>query len=210
MANICAPPPPVCRTTIYPSFQTPISARRIPECSPPDCPQECTGGNPAVRSTSLGTLDREKFLEGWITSQLFTRGQVECHEHPLGKRDGGWWADAFRPHVGGGGNDFKSGSKLWALKWGRVSNELLLQAKQWTLEALSYLVDWGIVSDLNVVALYVSSNVMKISIKITGPGVSRAFVYEGTAMPDATWLWEEYRPGRATTKVPINQRALVA
>jgi phage gp46-like protein len=210
MKNVCAPPAPICRTTNYPVFNTPISARRIPECSPPPCPTECTGGNPAVRVTSFGTIDRSKWIEGWITSQLFTRGQVECDEHPLGKRDGGWWADSFRPRVGGGGNDFRSGSKLWALKWSYVTNDTLLTAKQYTLDALSYLIDWGIVATMDVTTLYVSHNVMHINVKITGPGVSRAFVFEGTAMPNSTWLWEEYRPGQATTKVPLSQRALVA
>ena len=196
--HICAPPEPVCRTKEYPIFKTPISTRRVPECSPPPCPGECTGGNPGINITSLGTLDREKWIEGWITGQLFTRGQVECEEHPLGKRDGGWWADAFRTNVRGGqGASFKSGSKLWALKWSYVTNEALITAKAYATEALSYLIDWGIVATLKVTALYVSHNVMHIRVAITGPGVSTGFVFEGTAMPNSTWLWEEYRPGQA-------------
>lgn len=204
MLNVCAPPPPRCKTRNYPVFQTPISSRRVPECSPPACPQECTGGNPAVRVTSMGTLDREKFIEGWITRQLFTRGRIECDEHPLGKADGGWWADSFRP------DQFRSGSKLWALKWSYVTNETLMKAKEYTLQALYYLTGWGIVSTMNVTPLFVSHNVMHIKIRITGPGISMDMVFEGTAMPDSTWLWQEYRPRGATTKVPISQRALVA
>jgi phage gp46-like protein len=209
MLNVCAPPKPVCRTTNYPLFQTPISSRRIPECSPPACPGECTGGSPAARVNSMGTLDREKWIEGWITRQLYTRGRVECEEHPLGKADGGWWADSFRP-VAGNAARFKSGSKLWALKWSSVTNETLLKAKQYTLEALSYLIDWGIVATMNVTTLFVSHNVMHIRIAITGPGVSQNLVFEGMAMPNSTWLWEEYRPRGATTQVPLSQRALVA
>jgi phage gp46-like protein len=204
MRNVCAPVAPRCRTRNYPLFQTPISTRRVPECSPPTCPTECTGGNGALNVTNLGTLDREKWIEGWITQQLFTRGQIECEEHPLGKRDGGWWADSYRS------DQFKSGSKLWALKWSRVTNEALVTAKQYTMEALSYLLNWGLVSTLTVTPMYVSHNVMHILIKITGPGTSRQLVFEGTAMPNSTWLWEEYRPGKATTTVPLYQRALVA
>lgn len=212
MLNVCAPPPPRCVTRNYPVFQTPISSRRVPECSPPDCPGECTGGNPAVRVTSMGTLDREKFIEGWITQQLFTRGRVECEDHPLGKSDGGWWADSFRPDTGGGGRTgggrFVSGSKLWALKWRTVTNDTLIRAKQYAQEALAYLVDWGFVSTLNIATFYVSHNVMHIKVAISGPGVSSGMIFEGTAMPDSTWLWQEYRPHGAVTNVPLSQRAL--
>ena len=201
----CTPPPPDrCRNINYPLFQTPISSRRVPECSPPPCPTECIGGNPNLHMTVFGTLDRSKWIEGWITSQLFTRGQIECEEHPLGKRDGGWWADAFRS------DRFKSGSKLWALKWSIANNEALISARQYATEALNYLVAWGIVATLEVRSRYMSRSVMLLSVKITGPGISRELVFQGTAMPDATWLWEEYRPGGATTTVPIEQRALVA
>ena len=191
--SACTPPPePVCRSRNYPLFKTPISAQRTPECSPPRCPTECTGGNPNVRINNLGTLDRSKWIEGWITTQLFTRGQIDCEDHPLGKRDGGWWADAFRT-----GLAFRSGSKLWALKWERVTNATLMKAKEYTVEALSYLLAWGVVSSLTVTPTYVSHNVLHITIKITGPGVSQQLVFEGTALPNSVWLWEEYRPGQA-------------
>jgi len=202
--NICAPPKPVCRTTEFPSFERPITMRRVPECSPPTCPQECVGGNAALHINNLGTIDRDRWLEAWIIGQLFTRGRVECDEHPLGKRDGGWWADSFRT------DQFSSGSKLWSLKWRVANNEALITARQYALEALGYLTTWGLVATLDVRAMYASRQVMNLFVKITGPGISRELVFQGTAMPDATWLWEEYRPGRASTTVPLGERALVA
>jgi len=202
--NVCAPPKPVCRTVNYPIFEKPLSHRRVPECSPPTCPQECYGGNPALHINALGTIDREKWIEGWITTQLFTRGHIDCEEHILGKTDGGWWADSFRTDT------FSSGSKLWALKWHVANNEALITAKDYALAALNYLIDWGIVATLAVRTFYVSRNVMNLIVKITGPGISREMVFQGTAMPDATWLWAEYRQGAATTTTPLSQRALVA
>jgi len=202
--NICAPTQPRCGTTNYPLFQLPISDRRIPECSPPTCPQECTGGNAALHPTNFGTLDRSRWIEGWIIRQLFTRGRVECEEHYLNKRDGGWWADSFRS------DSFSSGSKLWSLKWGRVNNETLILAKRYAADALQPLLAWGVVATLIVGARYVSHSVLQITVAITGPGVSRDLAFQGSAMPNSTWLWEEYRPGAATTMIPISQRALVA
>ena len=204
MRNVCAPPPERCRSTNYPLFQTPISSRRTPESGPDTCPAVCEGGNPTLHVTNLATLDRSKWIEGWITRQLFTRGQIECNEHYLEKRDGGWWADSFRS------DSFRSGSKLWALKWGRVNNDTLLTAKRYAEEALQYLLTWGIVATLNVRPMYVSHNVMQLIVTITGPGTSRVLAFQGSMMPNSTWLWEEYRPGAAQTNVPMQQRALVA
>jgi len=188
---ICAPPQPVCRTVNYPLFERPITMRRVPECTPAPCPTDCTGGNPALHVNNLGTLDRDKWLESWIIRQLFTRGRVECEEHPLGKADGGWWADSFRT------DQFSTGSKLWSLKWSYATNEALITAKRYALEALNWLINWGIVATLDVTTLYTSRKVMSLIVKITGPGISRTMAFQGMAMPDSTWLWEEYRPGQA-------------
>jgi len=188
MINPCAPAPPRCRTRFLPLFQPGISSRRIPECGPDYCGLlDC--GSPNWRVSNAGTLDRSRWLEGWIATQLFTRGAVSCEEHPLGKRDGGWWADAFRRET------FKSGSKLWSLAWSPVTNDTLVTAKQYAIEALQYLLAWGIVSTLTVDALYISRHVMQLRVKVTGPGVSTSLAFEGQAVPNSGWLWQEYRAG---------------
>lgn len=207
----CAPPPPRCRDRIIPPFKPGISTRRIPLCASAgcDCDQQGMG---EWYVTYRNTLDRTQWIKGWAITQLFTRGQVECADSPVGartpppgeplsgatpagKRSGGWWADSFR---GGARNpttgtnrQFRSGSLLWTLKWSRVTNRTLMNAKAYAEDALSYLVAWGICSRIEINASYVSRNVMRLAIRLFGPGVSTSVVLEGTAgHPDATYLWK--------------------
>jgi len=184
--NPCAPAPQRCIETLEHPFQPGISTRPSPRCSGDVCNLfACGGGN--WRVSNQGTLDRSRWIEGWIMTQLLTRGQIDCEEHPLGENEGGWWADAFRADA------FKSGSKLWALQWAHADNDALLTAKQYATEALSYLVNWGIVSTLIITPFYITRSVIQLHISIAGPGVSSAFVVEGQAMAKADWLWREYQ-----------------
>lgn len=189
----CNPTPSdPCRSPIYPLFSTGISPRQIPLCGDgPYC--ECEGQSIArYRITPAGTLDRSHWIEGWIIGQLLTRGEVSCEEHVLRKRDGGWWADSFRKPAG----QFRSGSKLWSLQWSFVTNEALIMAKQFANQALQYLLAWGIASTLKIDTSYVSRNVMRLQVKVIGPGLmTQTIIVDGQAMPNAGWLWQEYKPG---------------
>jgi phage gp46-like protein len=187
--NPCAPPVERCESPNYPLFTPGISTRMIPQCSVSfcDCPQVAVG---RYRVTAQGALDRSHWIEGWIINQLSTRGEVSCEEHPLGKRDGGWWADSFRTPAG-----FRSGSKLWSLQWRHVTNDALITAKQYASEALQYLVVWGIASRLIVETSYISRNVMQLAVKVIGPGnLTGNITVQGQSMPNAGWLWQEYKP----------------
>jgi len=201
--HICAPPPPRCRTRSYPLFQPPIASRRIPLCRPPNC-EGIQEGDPNLHVNKMGTLDRNDWLRGWVIKQLFTRGQVECGDRDSGEhppyikhpRLGGWWADAFRGNtsVTSRGSAFRSGSKLWTLQWNHVTNQTLMQAKDFAFEAISYLVAWGIASKIDIVPWYISRRVMRLDITIKGPGASDVNItVQGSAMPDSRYLWEEYK-----------------
>ena len=186
--NPCLPPQDPCRSPVVPLFNSPLSFRQIPLCEGPycDCPQPSYA---RMRITAAGTLDRSRWLEGWIIAQLITRGEVSCEEHPLKQRAGGWWADAFRNPAG-----FKTGSKLWALQFSLATNDAMIMAKQYATQALNPLLAWGIASRINIGVSYVSKKVMKLDIDVTGPGASASAAVQGTAMPDSGWLWQEYRP----------------
>ena len=217
---ICDPGDDRCVKPIEPPFLPGISVRHSPSCYDHVCATvfNCDFGN--WRITNENTLDRAKWIEGWIMTQLLTRGFVDCEEHPLAKRGGGWWADAFRnppgpQGAGGRATEFKSGSKLWALNWGggRVpgpgggaTNDLLLRAESYAIEALRPLSSWGIISKLSVKAVYLTraingsgfpGAVMHLRISITGPGVTNTYTLEGQQMPNSEWLWREYMPPRA-------------
>lgn len=213
---ICDPGDDRCVKPIEPPFLPGISVRHSPSCSDHLCSTvfNCDFGN--WRITNQNTLDRTKWIEGWIMTQLLTRAWVDCEEHPLSdmpgnsiKRGGGWWADAFRGAVGGQ-RSFNSGSKLWALQWrhGGAVNALLLQAESYAKEALRYLTAWGIVSSLRVKAVYLTraingsgfpGAVMHLRISVAGPGVSSTYTFEGSQMPNSEWLWREYMPPKPIT-----------
>jgi phage gp46-like protein len=184
--NPCDPPVARCASPNYPLFTPGIATRQVPLCGAgPTC--ECeTPGTARMRLTAAGTLDRSRWIEGWIIAQLVTRGEVSCDEHPLRQRAGGWWADAFRS----GG--FRSGSKLWSLQWSHVTNDALILAKQYATQALNYLIGWGIAASIKIETSYVSQKVMRLHITVSGPGLARTVTIDGTAMPDAGWLWAEY------------------
>lgn len=190
--NPCDPTPSdPCRSPIYPLFNTGIAVRQIPLCSEgPFC--ECPVPSVArYRIDASGTLDRSNWIEGWIIGQLSTRAEVTCEEHSLQKRGGGWWADSFRRPVG----QFISGSKLWALQWSFVTNEALIMAKQYASQALQYLLAWGIASSLKIETSYVSKQCMRLHITVIGPGLNtQTVIIDGQAMPNAGWLWAEYKP----------------
>jgi phage gp46-like protein len=186
--NPCGPQPERCRSPIYPLFETGIAIKQVPLCQGPVC--DCdTPSYGRIRLNAGGTLDRTKWLEGWVISQLSTRGEVGCEDTILRRREGGWWADDFRRGV-----NFKSGSKLWALQWSFVENDTLIMAEAYANEALAPLVSWGIASRIKVKASYVSRRVMRLTIEIIGPGLSAAVTIDGQALPNGGWAWGERQP----------------
>lgn len=185
MADPCGPPPPPrCGTRYTETFKPGISARRIPSCSDWHCGLQ--PGDPNWRVTDMGTLDRARWIEGWVATQLFTRGQVECNEHPLGERAGGWWADAFRS------DRFRSGSKLWSLQWSRVDNDALLRAKHYALEAVDPLRAWGFATRIDIDPTYVSPRVMRLAINVHGPGYTAVTIGAEGSVVSGGWLWTSY------------------
>lgn len=208
---ICDPTDDRCVRPIEPPFIPGISVRHSPSCHDHLCNTvfACDFGN--WRITNQNTLDRAKWIEGWIATQLLSRAWVDCDEHPLSdmpgapiKRGGGWWADAFRMEQGGQ-RPFISGSKLWALNWrhGGATNDLLLTAESYAYSALHYLVAWGVVSRLLTKAQYLTraingsgfpGAVMHLRVSVAGPGITNTYNFEGSQMPNSEWLWREYLP----------------
>src|SRR5262245_42852046 len=169
---VCNPPPPRCRKPIDPTFDAGISVRHSPSCTGTICGLfACDGGN--WRVTNNGTLDRSKWIEGWIISQLFTRGEVDCNEHPLGKRDGGWWADSFRNLSAD--SRVKEGFKLWAVKWAPMGNATLVTAEAFAHEGVALLINWGVPSKLKIPPVYVRRHNQHLPNKLGGSWIASTF-----------------------------------
>lgn len=186
--NPCVPPPDPCRSPVETLFRSGISARQVPLCEPPACDCEAPSYG-RMRIAMGGTLDRSRWLEGWIYMQLTTRGEVDCSVSATGQREGGWWADSFRRDGG-----FRTGSRLWALQGRMVNNETLITARTYATQALTYLLNWGIASKVSVDTSYVSKSVMRLAVDVRGPGNAQAATVTlgGQAMPAGGWLWRDY------------------
>lgn len=197
----CEPIDDSCVRPIEPMKLPGISVRHSPSCSGDACHLfACDGGN--WRVTNVNTLDRAEWIKGWAITQLFTPRYMDCAEHPLGIKRGGWWADSFRT-----GQPFLSGSKLYALNYvhGGARNELLMLAQDYAREALQYLIEWNIAEEIETSAEWrtrghLGQMMMHLHIGIFGPRV--AFTLEGTGMPASEWLWREYMPPKALTSIP--------
>lgn len=114
-----------------------------------------------------GDLASDQGLETAVVLSLFTDRRAEDDDVPPSgdSRDRrGWWADQFLANAGD-----KFGSRLWLLDRSTLSNETLLRAKQYALEALQWLVDDKVASSIDVTVTRLP-NGMRLSPTVTRPG----------------------------------------
>lgn len=137
----------------------------------------------AKTSTSLGdTLDlsvleedlaTEAGLETAVIISLFTDRRVEIGELPDGvSGQRGWWGDMFAEVF-----DDEIGSKLWLLNYEKELPETLAKAEEWTRDALQWMLDDGIASDIDVSTEWSADSFLKINISITKPDGSAPVNY---------------------------------
>ncbi len=76
----------------------------------------------------------------------------------------GWWADAFLPVEGD-----KIGSRLWLLDRAKRTNETALRAKEYTLEALAWMIADRVVAGIEV-AIELTDRALLITVQLQRPG----------------------------------------
>jgi len=81
---------------------------------------------------------------------------------------GGWWAGAVLD------SDIEFGSRLWLLQRGKDVNEVLTLSRQYCLEALQWMLDGEVASEIDVTATKYSSQILFLSIRIVRPGVTQS------------------------------------
>lgn len=117
-----------------------------------------------------------------IINALLTDRRVSDDEPAhLGKR-GGWWADPT------------FGSRLWTLKGRQLSaNELIRTIVEYIQEALQFLVDDGIASDIETTVKLESSTTVLVNVTILSPDeTERVFALSGQRNNQYQWLWSPY------------------
>lgn len=110
-------------------------------------------------------LEFDDGLETAVLVSLFTDARVTEEELPIGEVNRrGFWGDAVENE-----GSVPTGSKLWLAERAKVTDELLEQVRDSCLEALQWLIDDGIASDVTVETEYNDQKWLLISIEITRP-----------------------------------------
>lgn len=96
-----------------------------------------------------GNIVSNDLLDTAVAISLFTRRRAEQDDvlpEPNSDREG-WWADGLGPNDPDGD---KIGSRLWLLNRSKASQRVLNLAKTYAEEALAWLVEDGIASEVTV------------------------------------------------------------
>lgn len=96
--------------------------------------------------TPLGMGLRQALPRAVIIS-LFTWGRARPDDDLPGADRMGWWGDSF-PAVAGD----RIGSRLWLLARSKITSSTVARAKEYAQEALAWLVDDGVASEVIVQA----------------------------------------------------------
>lgn len=124
-------------------------------------------------------------LETSVIESLFTdRRAEEGDVLPLGETDRrGWWGDEF-PDVAGD----RIGSRLWLLGRAKQTQEVLDRAREYTLEALQWMIEDKVTDRVDVESGIVANGVLAITITIHRPEADSV-----TFRFDYTWAAQELR-----------------
>ncbi|MCL4153120.1 UNVERIFIED_CONTAM: hypothetical protein GTU68_057162 [Idotea baltica] len=102
-----------------------------------------------------GDLQTDSGLETAVIISLFTDRRIQ-------KR--GWWGDMFAEI-----DQDKIGSRLWTLERSKRTNETLRLAEDYSEEALEWLIEDGVSTQIEVVASYDENNFMNLEVDIFKP-----------------------------------------
>ncbi len=119
-------------------------------------------------------LATDEGLETAIIISLLTDARVTPAELPAEHTDRrGWWGDVVDPQD-------PIGSKLWTLAREKTTNSVVVRAEQYATEALQWMLDDGVVSDVTVRASYLRRDTLLIEVDLErreGENVNLRFEY---------------------------------
>lgn len=96
-----------------------------------------------ILNGAVVNADMQDSLSRAIVISLFSwkrADENDIYDKELGKQ--GWWGDSL--------NDDKIGSKLWQLLRNKITSETIFQAEEMVFDALKWLIDDGICTDISV------------------------------------------------------------
>lgn len=96
-----------------------------------------------ILNGAVVSADMQDTLSRAIIISLFSwkrADENDIYDKELGRQ--GWWGDSL--------NDDKIGSKLWQLLRNKITTETIYQAEEMVFDALKWLIDDGICTDISV------------------------------------------------------------
>lgn len=114
---------------------------------------------------SGANLTTDEGLETAVTISLFTDARATVEDDvPEGADLRGWWGARYLDST-----ERELGSKLWLLHRQKVSEETINQAVALAREALNWMVDDGVASDVRVTATKLRANILVLTVEIQRP-----------------------------------------
>lgn len=92
-----------------------------------------------------GDLIASNPLDSAVIISLMTWARADADDVDEGADRYGWWGDKVDPE-----NTYSMGSKLYLLKREKITNEVLAKAEDYIREALRWMIDDGVASEINV------------------------------------------------------------
>lgn len=108
-----------------------------------------------------GALATESALRTAVVLSLFTDARARADDGAEGDRRG-WIGDAFAP-------EDRFGSRLWLLRREKHTEETRRRAEDYATEALAWLLDEGLATDVVVFASWLAIGVLGLAVQIATP-----------------------------------------
>lgn len=121
-----------------------------------------------------GLLDGND-LETAILISLFTDRLARADDVIDGDDRRGWWGDT--------GSEYPIGSRLWLLRREKLTTKVALKAEDYANEALTWLLDDGVVTAISTNAQIMYPNRLNLIISYQQPAQTQASV-------KFSWVWE--------------------
>lgn len=99
--------------------------------------------------TEYGDVVKEDGLETALILSLFVDRRANDDDilpDPDSTDKRGWWGDQINPYIEGD----QIGSRLWLLKRSKTTDENLVRAKEYAMEAIQWLVEDGVAAKVEV------------------------------------------------------------
>lgn len=103
----------------------------------------------------------DELLVRAVVISLFTWRRANPGDVAEGQNKYGWWGDTYAANFGD-----KIGSRLWLLARSKLTNETVQRAREYAIEALQWLRDDGVATDVEVTATRVGMSQITITCKI--------------------------------------------